>query len=234
MAKIKINNSFLKDKKLLIIAPHPDDEAICNGGLIALAKKEGSLVYVLYMSIGESRQFLTKKTDPRERLAESKKAALTGNFKYEVAFTGKPFMRLDSMPQKDLIEKIEDVSENFKPNIVVIPFRYSFDQDHRAAATACITTFRPIPRNLRHQPNMIIESEEPYTWTTQDHFSPNVFFDISNVFDEKIKLLKCHKTQIRKDPFSRSPDNLRRLAGIRGCNAGVQYAEAYNLLKLIP
>lgn len=224
---------MFKDKRILIVASHPDDEATCSGGFIMRAKKEGGSVFVLYMSIGKSRQFSTGKTNANIRIAEAKKASEFGNFSYEFAFEGEPFMRLDSLPQKELIEKIEDISEKFKPGIVIIPFRESFDQDHRATASACITAFRPLPKNLLHQPEMILEAEEPYTWGQQNVFSPTLYLDISDVFEEKIKLLKCHKTQLREDPFPRSPENLKRLAGIRGCEASVEFAEAYTLLKQV-
>ena len=46
----------LKNKKILIIAAHPDDEALWSGGLIMKAKKEGAKVFVLYVATGESRQ----------------------------------------------------------------------------------------------------------------------------------------------------------------------------------
>lgn len=222
---------MLKDKKILIIAPHPDDEAICSGGLIMLAKNNGAIVHVLFMTIGTSRQFSAVETSANIRIPEAKKAAKYGNFSYKIAYEGKEFMRLDTVPQKDIIEIIEDTSHSFKPDIVCVPNRYSFDQDHRAVSLACITAFRPLPQSFRHQAKIILECEEPYTWTTEESFKPNFYFDISNVMGEKISLLKCHKTQLRHDPFPRSPENLRRLAGMRGCDISVEYAEGYNLLK---
>lgn len=224
---------MLKDKRILVIAPHPDDEAICCGGLIMLAKKQQADVFVLYGSIGNSRQVITGKTDAKTRLAEVGQAAKYGNFTYKIMFQGKEFMRLDTVAQKELIEAIEDIVVRFKPDIVCFPYRDSFDQDHRAVATASITALRPLPKNVRHQPNVILESEEPYTWSTNGSFRPNFYLDITSVFDEKIKLLQCHKTQFRQDPFPRSPENLRRLAGMRGCEASVQYAEGYSLLKQV-
>lgn len=222
---------MLQDKKILIISPHPDDEAICCGGLIMLAKKEKAAVSVLYMAVGASRQFVTGKTSAQERLPEIKEAADFGNFTYTIAYQGDEFMRLDSLPQKELIEKIEDQVQEFKPDIVCIPPASSFDQDHRAAATAAITALRPLPKTLRHQPTLIFAYEEPYSWTISRPFEPNFYFDISTVFKEKISLLKCHKTQVRNDPFPRSSENLERLAGLRGCEISVKYAEAYHLLK---
>jgi LmbE family N-acetylglucosaminyl deacetylase len=223
--------NILQRKKILIISPHPDDEAICCGGLIMLARKYQTDVFVYYISVGPSRQFLTGKTTASTRIPEIKKAAQFGGFKYKIAFQGKQFMRLDSLPQKDIIEPIEDITQNFKPDIVCTPFRNSFDQDHRAIAVACMTAYRPLPSNLRHQPNMILECEEPYSWSVGQHFTPNLYFDISDVFEKKIDLLKRHASQLRQDPFPRSPQNLKRLAGLRGCEIGAKYAEGYRLLK---
>lgn len=222
---------MLKNKKILIISPHPDDEAICCGGLIMIAKKEGASVFVQYIAVGTSRQFSIGKTTAQERLPEIKKAAKFGNFTYGISFQGDQFMRLDSLPKKEIIEQIEDINQQWQPDIVCVPFRYSFDQDHRAVSLACITAFRPLPKNLRHQPKIILEYEEPYAWTTGAPFEPNFYFNISTAFKEKISLLKCHETQVRNDPFPRSPENLERLAGLRGCEISVKYAEAYRLLK---
>lgn len=222
---------MLKGQKILIISPHPDDEAIGCGGLIMLAKKEQASVFVQYVSVGTSRQFVTGQTTAQERMPEIKKAAEYGNFEYNISFQGNEFMKLDSLPQKEIIEKIEDISQQYKPDIVCIPFRQSFDQDHRAVNSAAITAFRPLPSKLRHQPKLIMEYEEPYSWTTEQPFKPNFYFDISSVFDGKITLLKCHTTQLREDPFPRSPQNLERLAGMRGCEISTQFAESYNLIK---
>lgn len=196
-----------------------------------LAKKDGGIVHVLFGAIGYSRQFQTQKTEAKTRLVELRNAAKYADYTYDMMYEGKEFMRLDTVPQKDLIEKIEDVSYKFNPEIVVIPDRKSFDQDHRALSAACLTAFRPLPANLRHQPKLVLECEEPYNWPEENRTSPNFFFDITNVFDKKIKLLEKHKTQLREDPFPRSPKNLERLAGYRGCEIGTKYAEGYKLIR---
>lgn len=222
----------LKDKKILIISPHLDDEAICSGGLIMLAKKQGAGIFVLYMANGKVRQFIASdgQAPVNERAYEAHKASIMGNFKYKIAFEGDEIMKLDALPQQKLIEVIEDTTKEWQPDIVVIPNRNSFNQDHRAVGTAAMTALRPLPDTLRPQPKMILEMEEPYTWPEIKH-SPNFYFDITDVIDEKMELYSCHASQVPKDPFPRSINNLKRLAGMRGCDISVQYAEGYNLIK---
>lgn len=221
-----------KRSRILVISPHPDDEAIGCGGLIMTARKRQASVHVLYVSVGSSRQFLTGSTHAKDRLPEIRQAAEFGGFTYAIAFNGDEFMRVDSIPQKTLIEILEDEMGKFKPDTVLLPYRHSFDQDHRAIATAALTALRPLPPKLHHQPSTVLEYEEPYTWTTGDILHVNTHLDITDVFEEKLTLLACHASQLRTDPFPRSPENLRRLAGIRGTEIGVPYAESYRLLKL--
>ena len=220
---------MLKNKRILIVSSHPDDEAICSGGLIMLAKKQKAKVFVLYMSTGSSRQLSTNgMTDERDRLEEAEQAANYGGFDYLIGFEDTS-TKVDTLPQKDMIEVIEDTVKDFKPEIVVIPYRNSYSQDHRAVAEACISAFRPIPENLHPQPKMILEIEEVCRWPVASN--PNFYFNITDVFEEKLELYACHATQFVKEPHYRSFENLRRLAGLRGSEIGVKYAEAYTLLR---
>ena len=216
----------LKDKKILIISPHPDDEAICAGGLIMRAKKEKAEVFVVYMAMGTSRQFHNGQTLEKDRISEAQKASEVGGFKYKVGFYDVS-TKVDSLMQKQLIEKIEDTNFEFKADIVIIPNRNSYNQDHRAVAWASITAFRPT--SLRPRPQIILEMEEPQIWPYATNV--NFYVDISDVFEQKIELYKCHKTQVMDDPSPRSIENLERIAGLRGSDIGVQYAESFNLLR---
>jgi len=217
----------LKKKKILIISPHPDDEAIGCGGLIAKAKDAGSSVYVFYLAAGPCRQLVTGNTDENTRLKEAKDAAKFGGFNHSFAYVGNEFMRLDSLPSKELIDKIEDKIYELKPDIMCIPARNSYDQDHRAVFDACITALRPTPRKVRHFVKIVLGYEEPYIWTVALLEKPSLFLDISDCLDRKLKLLAQHKTQNRDDPFPRSKENLTRLAKLRGSEVGIPAAEAY-------
>ncbi len=221
----------LKNKKILIISPHPDDEALWSGGLIMKAKKEGANVFVLYVATGKSRQLrhVTRDTLVKDRMLEVEEASKYGGFAFEIGFTDIQ-TRLDTLAQKDLIECFEDKIHDFKPDVVVIPRQDSYNQDHRAIATAAITAMRPIPPDIRHQAKLILEAGEVTSWPSA--FNPNLYIDISDLMEKKLELYHCHATQVVYEPYYRSDENLKRLAGLRGSEIGVEYAEGYRILKM--
>lgn len=221
----------LKNKKILIISPHLDDGVIGCGGLIAHAKQNDCEVFFLCITIGESRQLVTGSTNENIQQKELDAAAKAADFNYKVLFTGEGFLRLDTLAQKDLIDPIEDVIQEFKPDIVCIPSPESYNQDHRATYTACITALRPVPKTIRHFTPIVLVFEEPYTWTTGGLLKPNFYIDTTDVEEKKIKLMEMFKTQDRKPPYSRSRENLIHYMRIRGSEAGLLSAEAYHLLR---
>lgn len=223
---------MIKNKKVLIVSPHPDDEVVGCGGLIKRIKENGGEVFVLYVSVGQCRQLVTGQTEENTRLKETEEVSRFFDFNYKFVFIGEEFMRLDSLPQKSLIDPIEDKIQEFKPDIVCIPCKDSYDQDHRAVFNACITALRPTPQGIRHFVPIVLEYEEPYSWSLGEGFKPNFFLNITNQLDSKIKGLKLHTTQYREDPFARSGENLIRLSGMRGKEVGIKYAEAYKLHRI--
>jgi LmbE family N-acetylglucosaminyl deacetylase len=223
--------------KLLVISPHPDDEALGAGGLIGKAIKEKARVMIYYLTAGDSRQLVTGQTDGKTRLKEIDSVKKLTGAKVKVEYVGKEFCRLDTVPQKDLIERIEDVIEEFKPSMVTIPSYYSYNQDHRALYEACITALRPTPKDVRHFTATVLEYGEPYIWGVKPPEAHNVYLDLNqklgkgDLFDFKIALYKCHKTQVRTGVFPRSPENLKHQAHITGREIGIAMAESYRLLR---
>jgi LmbE family N-acetylglucosaminyl deacetylase len=64
-------------------------------------------------------------------------------------------------------------------------------------------------------------------------FVPNYFVDISKQLRAKQEIMKIYSSEIGKHPFPRSLRNIEALATFRGATAGVEYAEAFQLLILI-
>lgn len=221
-------------KNLLIISPHPDDEAIGCGGLISKTINEGGKVSVLYCAVGNCRQLVTGETTNNVRLKEAESCSILGSFNYTFIFVGNEFMRLDSLPQKQLIDPIEDYISQTRPDTICIPSQNSYDQDHRAVFNAAYTALRPVPQDIRHFCNTVLEYEEPYSWNVGENFKPNFYIRLNEeLIAKKLSLIGCHKSQIRNEPFPRSLENIKRLSQIRGAEAGTNYAEAYRCHRTV-
>ena len=221
-------------KRLLIVAPHPDDESIASGGLISVASSRGWTVRVLVMSVGSCRQLATGQTEVTQRIQEFDEARRTGPFEGRIVHVGREFMRMDDQAQKDVVDPIEDEIASFEPQVVVVPPISSYDQDHRAVASACVTALRPRPRPLRHFVDLVLEADEPYWWRIDGHRpTPNFFVPLSDVdLATKVDLVRCHASQDRDEPFGRSTANLTRYAQMYGAELGLGYAEAYRVLRM--
>ncbi len=223
--------------RLLVVAPHPDDEADGVGGLIGKVKKEGGKVLILYMGVGDSRQLVTGKTRGADRLKEVEAVKKLTGADVRVLYVQKDHVKLDAIPQKDIVERLDDLLEEFRPTIMAVPASSSYNQDHRATFDACIAALRPTPRSARHFVDHVLEYFEPYTWSSRPQRTPNAYLDLSekfgkgNLLDFKVQLYHCHTTQVRKDPFPRSVENMERLARIYGKEMGGTLAEAYHVLR---
>ena len=67
----------------------------------------------------------------------------------------------------------------------------------------------------------------------KEQFKPNLWIDISDYIDKKVEIMSLYESEIGKEPFPRSEQNIRSLANFRGSTAGVLSAEAFILLKEI-
>jgi len=234
---------YFKNQKILIIAPHPDDEIYGAGGLIYRAKNEGAKIYILYLTVGTTKDFSKKGVSTaEERIKEIKKVAQFLNFDgYKIAFPGNEYhLKLDSIPQKDLINEIErgtDISiEKIMPQCVLLPRNDDYNQDHRAVHDAAISAARPTVSLHKHFVPLIVHYELPYTaWSMKGNEpKPNAFLPLSeNDLEVKIRALKLYRSQMKGSDGPLSPHGVKTLAQFRGLEAGTAYAEAFTIKRFV-
>lgn len=231
----------LKKQKLLIVAPHPDDEVLGCGGFIKKIKDAGGKVYVLFLTVGETQEYSHNgATTSDQRIAEIEKVAKFMQYDdYKIAFVGNTYhLQLDQMPQKQIITEIENgttISLNkIKPTTIACPQPDDYNQDHRAAAQAVFTATRPVPDDIKPFQNMVIGFESVATadWTTTTVPNHNFFVELSDTeLDAKLAAINLYKSQVRTGAHPRSIQSLKNLAHFRGLQCGKSAAEAYNCYR---
>ncbi len=228
----------LSKKTLLILAPHPDDEILGCGGLIAKVKNLGGKVFVIMFAVGNVKQIGGEsKTEKRvgevERVMEHMK--VDG---YEIVYTDDDIhLKLDVMPRKDLIDIIESKSRysinKINPDIIAIPSLVCQNQDHEAVFHAAFTACRPrIKEGLNNAATVLVYEQVDNLWSSRN-FKPNFYVDISGHLDTKLKALELYASQMRDEPNLRSAENVKRLSKLRGSEICVEAAEAFECYRFI-
>lgn len=230
-----------KNQRALIIAPHPDDEIFGCGGLISRLKRAGSEVYVLFLTVGHTVDYSAKGSSGiDERMVELENVMKFLDVDgYRMAFPGDDYhLRLDHLPQRDLINEIErgkDVSiDAIQPTIVSTPMVNDYNQDHRAAASAMTTALRPKPPAVRHAPKLYIQYElPPCMWmNTPDVAQMNYFVEMEEEdLKAKVDAINLYASQVKDPEAPLSGYGIETLAKMRGIQCGAKYAEAYYLMR---
>ena len=133
------------------------------------------------------------------------------------------------------VRKISKILKEIQPNFLYLPFENDIHSDHSIvfdAAASCTKSFRyPYVKKV-----MIYETISETEFSIRpdkEQFKPNLWIDISDYIDKKIEIMSLYESEIGKEPFPRSEQNIRSLAKFRGSTAGVLSAEAFILLKEI-
>ena len=219
----------------IVIAPHGDDEVLGAGGLIATLRRAAASVRVIFFAVDASTHYgLSGSTTLTQRLEEIDAASEFLGFDRRIVYCGTGQLeRLDSVPQRDMVDVIEEELDRFEPDLLLIPHGDDYDQDHRACYHAAIAATRPIPRETgKHLVSRVLAYEMPkLVWA--DAFRPNVYLNITQVIDRKLDSIALYKSQLRASPHVRSLESIRALAQLRGSEIGVPYAEGFKALRWI-
>ena len=224
----------LKNEKLLVIAPHSDDEVLGCGGLISKIKKEGGKVFVLIFNLGFEKNDTKESQDKRKQEVKEAMNALKVDDYHLVHEKADDNRDLDAEPLHSLIEVIESTSnvslEKISPTIVAIPTIFSHHQDHVHVHNACIAALRPISTPVS---SVVLSYEAPEhsRWSSSGVFEPNFFVEIDDVIENKIVAFSKYSSQVR--PGGRDADSIRSQAKYRGQEVGKNLCEAFFVHRFI-
>ena len=220
---------------MLIIAAHPDDELLGVGGTVRCLANEGVCVRALILAEG-----LTSRGNKRAETAQAELKELQSNARAassEVGYTsidfcGLPDNRMDEIDLLDIIKIVSSYVEKYEPDTIFTHHHGDLNIDHQKTCEAVLTACRPVGK---YHVERIYAFETPssteWNFRYNEPFCPNVFFDVTDTLEAKIKGMACYRTESALYPHPRSPEALRALGQYRGSNAGMKMAEAFELLR---
>lgn len=214
-------------RRALIIAPHPDDESLGCGGLLALLSRQGCLVAVIFVTDGGASHPHSP-TWPREKLAARRRAEANAALsELGLGDAERVFLNLrDAEPPppasqewRSAAARVSSVVEKLRPELVVVPWRRDPHCDHRAAWHLVHDALKISPRPLILE--YAIWLDELGSPSDRPHASEveTVAIDVTPALAAKKRAIAMHRTQttavIDDDPagFRLSGDTIARLTG---------------------
>ncbi|MDA4117186.1 MAG: PIG-L family deacetylase [Thaumarchaeota archaeon] len=198
---------------ILAIGAHPDDIELGCGGLLIKAAREGHDVFMYTLTRGGASG------EPRERTEELKRSA---------KFIGAKDVQIDDFedtkltPGPELINHIESYLHVVDPDLIIMHSEKDIHHDHRAIATATIEAARASSN--------ILSYEIPLT----KEFQPEIYYDISDVIDEKVELIEIFWSQNTK--LFLKANAIKGLAEYRALQSrlgpSINYVETFEVVKL--
>jgi LmbE family N-acetylglucosaminyl deacetylase len=204
----------LSGERLLVLAPHPDDEVIGCGGLIGLHALEKRQVRVLVLSDG-AESGVSAETRERETVAGL--SALNGP---HPEFLRLPDRRL-AAHSGQIQQAIREQILNWHPDLIACPAPTEIHPDHVAVARALVDLIQRDQALLRETAVAQIAFYE-----VSQPFRPNTLVDITDVAEQKYTAIRAHASQTALrdyDAYARGLNRYRSMTLSQEC----RYAEAY-------
>lgn len=232
---------YLRNKKIMIVVAHPDDELLGLGATMNRLIKDFNVITHLVI-LGEG---ITSRSDARdvekwEKELSTHKLNITNAAKvigyHSTSIYNFPDNRFDTIALLDIVKVVEKEKNIFNPDVIFTHHGGDVNIDHQKTFESIIVACRPI-KDESVKAIITFETPSGTEWmasTEVRRFIPNIFINVSyENLQSKIKAMECYEFEKRKYPHPRSPEALIILAQRYGVMIGGVYAEAFALIRLI-
>jgi LmbE family N-acetylglucosaminyl deacetylase len=247
-----MSDAFLAAQRVLVLTPHPDDETMGCAGTIARVKAAGGEVYCLVATMGGIDQYChnvypSDQQEPSARMRFVSGAERLGEFRavmellkvdaWDTIYGDDVHMALDTIARHDAVARIERVGplslEALRPTMVLMPAP-SFNQDHEALFRACLAATRPTAPGRRHTVSAVLmyDNGTAHWARASEPFHPNLYVDISDYTELKLKALDLYTSQWHGAPAG-GDQSISSLMYLYGAHVGVRAAEAFQALRMV-
>ena len=201
--------------KVLVIAPHPDDESLGCGGTLCLHAARGDRVFGVCLSSGElGLKDLPRAEAWKVRESEGRSAAKI------LGLAGIVFLRCPDWGIGDEIGKtaraLRPILKREAPDLIYLPHPGDWHPDHKAALSVVQAALAPCKI-----PKPALRGYEIWTPLSEyDHVE-----DITSVLPRKVKAIRAHQSQVRQFPYERAARGLNQYRGALAAKS--RYAEVF-------
>ena len=208
-------NRSLSMKRVLVLSPHPDDEAIGCGGTLRWHVEQGDDVEVIFLTSGEQgvRGQDSAQTARRRENEAAAAAKIIGYRAFE--FWRQPDGALKATDA--LLRKLKAKLSLFKPHLLYVPHAREMHRDHQSTARL---VQRVLPQ-MKNKPD--VRFYEVWTPLQDIHHVQ----DISAQFKAKLAAIRAHKSQCAIMRFDDAATGLARYRGEMHSWPGGPYAEVF-------
>lgn len=209
---------MISANKILILAPHTDDGELGCGGTIAKFCSEGKEVFYAAFCLCSKSLPSSLPSNTLETECKNATSALgipPSNlilFNYEV--------RELPAARQQILEELLQLNNQIRPDLVLLPAASDVHQDHQVIHQEGLRAFK----------NTSFAGYE-LPWNNYS-FHTNFFMRLTEKeIETKVEALKQYKSQSHRNYMH--PDFTRSLAKVRGVQCNSEYAEAFEIYKII-
>ncbi|MDA3896928.1 MAG: PIG-L family deacetylase [Desulfobacteraceae bacterium] len=215
---IPYHSSDLTGNRVLVFAPHPDDETLACGGSLAIHAAAGDQIEVVLLTNGVAGD--TKGTTDRNdyiaiRRDETIRACRVLGIEQVVFFN---FEDRQLGGAHNAIYQIIETINKFKPDLIYAPSAYDFHPDHRAAHFLICNAVKSCAGDFDiafYEVNQLV--------------NPNCIVDISEVSEKKFAAIDQYQSQLKEIDYKDISKGLNRFRSLTLPKDSL-YAEAFYLL----
>jgi LmbE family N-acetylglucosaminyl deacetylase len=231
----------LRNKRIMIVVAHPDDELLGLGATFHKLINECNIkTHVVILGEG-----ITSRSETRDvKVWENELAIHRDNIKkaqlaigyHSTSIYDFPDNRFDSVALLDIVKVVEKEKKQFGPDVIFTHHGGDVNIDHQRTFESIITACRPM-QDEKVKTIITFETPSGTEWrspTDPRHFLPNLFFSVAEAdVDAKIKGMESYEFERRIYPHPRSPEALKIQAQRWGVVIGSNFAEAFCLVRTI-
>jgi LmbE family N-acetylglucosaminyl deacetylase len=205
-------------RRILILAPHTDDAELGCGGTTARVVGEGHEVFAAAYSIAE--ESLPDGVPETQLFEEFRISMARLGVPEDHTFVRRFPVRRFSEHRQDILDDLIRLRETVNPDVIFVPSTHDIHQDHAVVSEEAVRAFK-------HR--TVWGYELPWNNLNTD-LSGFVTLKAEHI-DAKWNALEAYATQItlRRAYFTR--ELVFSLAAVRGVQAGVEYAEAFEVIR---